>query len=59
MEKVRSGENGGVERCLRASVATLRCKDGKVSLERGGADPDDLHLRGAVLPKKRNPAMAA
>jgi hypothetical protein len=37
----------------RASVVTLRCRDGQISLARGGAAPDDLHLRGAVLPKKR------
>ena len=52
----------------RASVVTLRCKDGLVNLARGEsswaertpirglpAAPDDLHLRGAALPKKTPP----
>jgi hypothetical protein len=37
----------------RASVVSLRCRDGKINLEGGGTAPDDLHLRRAVLPKKR------
>ena len=36
----------------RASVVTLRYRDGLINLAGGGAVPDDLHLRGAVLPKK-------
>ena len=40
----------------RASVATLRCREGKINLDRGGAVPDDLHLRGAGLPKTITPS---
>ena len=50
---------------MRSSMANLRCKDGLINLARGGAAPDDLHLRraaltktGAALAKTRNPEMA-
>ena len=35
----------------RSSVVTLQCKDGLINLARGGAAPDDLHLRGANFTK--------
>ena len=38
-------------RTERSSVVNLRCKDGPIHLERGGAAPDDLHLRSAALTK--------
>jgi hypothetical protein len=47
----RSGKNDVFRE--RASVVSLRCRDGKINLEGGGTAPDDLHLRRAVLPKKR------
>ena len=42
--KWRNIVNGAVHAKKRASVATLRCEDGLINLERGGAAPDDLHL---------------
>ena len=42
--KWRSIVNGAVHAKKRASVAILRCEDGLINLERGGAAPGDLHF---------------
>ena len=50
MEETGAGVSQLARPNRRASVVMLQCKNGLINLDRGGAVPDDLHLRGAVLP---------
>ena len=56
-EEVRS--SGGVPYLLThsASVVTLQGRDGPISQMGGGAASDEVHLRGAGLPRKRSKSL--